>query len=77
MSLSMSTSLDLRPKCKCSSEPELSHLDQSESFHESDCNNHDEEYLFEFDIGSPASDEGGDPMSNSNKYSSSRLLQSD
>merc|ERR1719318_1125937 len=62
MSLSMSTSLDLRPKCKCSSEPDLSHLDQSESLQESDCNNHDEDYLFEFDIGSPASDEGSDDL---------------
>merc|ERR1719318_903502 len=62
MSLSMSTSLDLRPKCKYSSEPDLCHLDQSKSFHESDCNNHDEEYLFEFDIGSPASDEGSDDL---------------
>merc|ERR1719318_955715 len=62
MSLSMSTSLDLRPKCKYSSEPDLCHLDQSKSFHESDCNNHDEDYLFEFDIGSPASDEGSDDL---------------
>merc|ERR1719318_512713 len=62
MPLPMSTSLDLRPKCKYSSEPDLCHLDQSKSFHESDCNNHDEEYLFEFDIGSPASDEGSDDL---------------
>ena len=60
--MSMSSSLDLRPKCKCSSEPDLSHLDQSESLQESDCNNHDEDYLFEFDIGSPASDEGSDDL---------------
>ena len=55
--MSMSTSLDLRPKCKCSSEQDLSHLDQSESLQEPDCNNHDEDYLFEF-----ASDEGSDDL---------------
>eukprot|EP00090_Calanus_glacialis_P046388 TRINITY_DN909_c0_g1_i10.p1 TRINITY_DN909_c0_g1~~TRINITY_DN909_c0_g1_i10.p1 ORF type:complete len:632 (-),score=221.93 TRINITY_DN909_c0_g1_i10:191-2086(-) len=62
LSMSMSSSLDLRPKCKCSSEPDLSHLNQSESLQESDCNNHDEDYLFEFDIGSPASDGGSDDL---------------
>jgi len=61
----LSTSLDLRPKCKCLSEPDFNQDYQEESLLESpetsgDCNNHDEDYLFEFDIGSPASsDEGG------------------
>ena len=60
--MSMSTSLDLRPKCKCSSEPDLIYLNQSESLQESDCNNHDEDYLFEFDIGFPGSEEGSDDL---------------
>ena len=51
--LSMSSST----KCKCLSEADLTKLQQSESFQESsDYNNHDEDHLFEFDIGSPASD---------------------
>jgi len=56
----LSTSLDLRPKCKFLSEPDCNQEYQEESLFESpqtsgDCNNHDEDYLFEFDIGSPAS----------------------
>ena len=54
----LTQSLD-RPKCKCVSEPDLSPQYQEESLQESseDCNNHDED-LFEFDIGSPASEAG-------------------
>ena len=59
ISKSMSHFMDLRLRCKCFSEADLSKLEQSESFQKcSECNNHDEDHLFEFDIGSSASDEG-------------------
>jgi len=61
-SVSLSTSQDQRPKCKCTSEPDPSHPDQARSLQESlACYNHDEDYLFEFDIiGSPEREESGD-----------------
>eukprot|EP00092_Neocalanus_flemingeri_P016725 GFUD01018088.1.p1 GENE.GFUD01018088.1~~GFUD01018088.1.p1 ORF type:complete len:658 (-),score=152.47 GFUD01018088.1:847-2820(-) len=59
----LSHSLDLRCKCKCLSEPDLSPEYQDESLHqESSGDNHDEDYLFEFDIGSPDSDEGSSDL---------------
>jgi len=58
LSLSKSFSQDMRPECKCLSEPDLSHLDHPDSLES--CNNHDEDYLFEFDIGSPASEVGSE-----------------
>ena len=59
--LAMSTSMDLNLKCK--SEADLSKLEQSVSFQESsDSNYHDEDHLFEFDIGSPVSDVGNNDL---------------
>ena len=53
-----SLSLDTRiaAKCKCLSEPDLNSEYQCESF-DDEANDHDEDYLFEFDIGSPATSE--------------------
>ena len=44
-----------RPECKYLSEPNLSHVDHPESFN-------DEDYLFEFDIGSLASETDSDDL---------------
>merc|ERR1719470_392848 len=53
--------MDLNLKCK--SEADLSKLEQSVSFQESfDSNYHDEDHLFEFDIGSPVSDVGNNDL---------------
>merc|ERR1719470_623074 len=61
--LVMSTPMDFNLKCKCLSEADLSKLKQSVSFQESsDSNHHDEDHLFEFDIGSPVSDVGNDDL---------------
>jgi len=46
---------EVRPDCKYLSEPDLSHIDHPES-------SHDEDYLFEFDIGSLASEADSDDL---------------
>jgi len=60
---SLSNSIqDAKPRCKCLSETDLSHLEKQSDLQESssDSDGSEEDYLFEFDIEYPASDEDGE-----------------
>jgi len=72
MSIGKSFSHDSRPECKYLSEPDLSHLEQPESFQETP---HDEDYLFEFDIGSPASESDSDNLDSETEKTVINVIQ--